>query len=370
MGSLYHRVLRNGERSPIFWCKYYVNGRPVRESTGTDKEKEARDFLKRREGAAADGRPTPVRADRVRYDELAADLRAHYQATGQRNLNEARYRLAHLDHFFRGRRIVDLTKPSFTQYIIRRHGEQASNATINRELAVLRRMLRLGYANEKVHRLPVIERLKEADPRAGFFEDHQYEAVRALLKPDHYLATTIAFTYGWRKNEVLKLERSQLDLKAGTLRLEPGTKNGDGRLVFLTAELKSLLGAHLERIKAVERQTGRIIPYLFPHLRGSRRLGRRRYDFRKAWETACRRAGVPGMLRHDLRRTAVRNLERAGVPRSQAMKITGHRSEGVYRRYAIVSETDIKAAVAKLEARGHISGHIGGGSAKTGSASA
>jgi integrase len=119
-------------------------------------------------------------------------------------------------------------------------------------------------------------------------------------------------------------------------------------VVYLTPELKTLLAAQLDRIRAVERRTGRIIPYLFPYLSGKRRLGVRRRDFRKAWASACKAAGVSGRLRHDLRRTAVRNLERSGVPRSVAMKLTGHKTESVYRRYAIVSDADLREAVQRL----------------------
>ena len=71
---------------------------------------------------------------------------------------------------------------------------------------------------------------------------------------------------------------------------------------------------------------------------------------RRSWKTACEKAGVPGRLLHDLRRSAVRNLERAGVSRSVAMKMTGHKTESVYRRYAIVSESDLRKAAVKLAA--------------------
>ncbi len=73
-------------------------------------------------------------------------------------------------------------------------------------------------------------------------------------------------------------------------------------------------------------------------------------DYSDSWGTACKKAGVPGRLVHDLRRTAVRRLERAGVPRSVAMKLTGHKTENVYRRYAIVSESDLALGVAKVAA--------------------
>lgn len=118
-------------------------------------------------------------------------------------------------------------------------------------------------------------------------------------------------------------------------------------MVYLTPELKLLLTEQVARVKALERSLERIIPALFPHLTG-RFQGKPRRDFRRAWATACRRAGVPGMLRHDLRRTAVLNMEQAAVPRSVAMKLTGHKTENVYRRYAIVSPADLQAAAARL----------------------
>lgn len=120
------------------------------------------------------------------------------------------------------------------------------------------------------------------------------------------------------QSEVLALERRQLDPEPGTIRLEPGmTKNDEGRVVYLMTQLARLLGEQLERIRAVERKTRRIIPYLFPYFSGRRRLGTRRRDFRKVWMKACEKAGCPGTLCHDFRRTAVRNLVNAGVPEPQ-----------------------------------------------------
>ena len=221
---------------------------------------------------------------------------------------------------------------------------------MNRELATLSRMLRVAYENQKLVRLPVIRRLKQAAPREGFFEREQFESVRKLLPVDLQVAVTIAYTFGWRmQSEVLTLERRHVDLDAGTLRLDPGmTKNEDARIVYLTPELKSALGGQLERVKALERRLARVVPYMFPHVGKGKRAGQPRLDFRKRWLTACRKAGVPGRLRHDFRRTAVRNMVNRGVPERVAMAVTGHRTCSVFDRYHIVNPADLQDVARKL----------------------
>ena len=137
-------------RGNVWWCKYYVNGRPVRESTGTEKETEAKRILDARRGRAATGQPMLPRADRVRYDEAAGDLRQHYEASGTRGLEEADYRLARLKAHFAGRRLASIGPADATAYVAKRQVAEASNGTINPELAVLNRMLRLTYEKGKL----------------------------------------------------------------------------------------------------------------------------------------------------------------------------------------------------------------------------
>jgi len=272
-------------------------------------------------GRAAAGQPVLPRADRIRYDEAAGDLRAHYQATGSRDVEEAEFRLAHLDRFFGGWRLVAIDQAAVRRYVLRRQAAGAANGTINRELAVLIRMLRLAYEGGKLLRLPVIRKVKEAPPRQGFFEPAAFEAVRRELRPDLRVAVALAYALGWRtQSEVLPLALRQVDLQSGTLRLDPGqAKNEEGRLVYLPADLKTLVATQVAQVRALERKLGRIIPYLFPHLRGRHR-GERIKDYRRAWQGACRRAGVGPRLRHDFRRTAVRNLVHSGVPERVAWK--------------------------------------------------
>ncbi len=342
MGMLY-------KRGNVFWIKYYSGGRPIRESAGTTKQKEAERFLKDREGRVAVGQAVLPRMDRIRYDELAEDLRRHYEVTGCRNVKEADVRLKALKPFFSGRRASTIGGPDVERYVQARQAAGVTNGAINRELSSLGRMLRLAYEHGKLQRVPVIHRLKEAPPRQGFFEPEQFSAVRKQLPPDLQAAVTIAYTYGWRmQSEVLTLTLSQFDLEAGTLRLEPGTtKNADGRLVYLTPELRTLLSAQVERVKTIARQLNRVTPHLFPHLSG-RHKGDRRRDFRKVWYTALGKVGLVGMLRHDLRRTAVRNMVNLGVPERVAMKITGHQTRAVFDRYHIVSPSDLQNAARAL----------------------
>ncbi len=90
------------------------------------------------------------------------------------------------------------------------------------------------------------------------------------------------------------------------------------------------------------RKPGTICRYVF------HRNGKRIKTFKGAWTKACEAAGYPGRIPHDLRRSAVRNMERAGLSRSVAMQLTGHKTEAVYRRYAITSEADLREGVERL----------------------
>jgi integrase len=126
--------------------------------------------------------------------------------------------------------------------------------------------------------------------------------------------------------------------------LHPGeTKNREGRTLYLTGELRTVLQRQLAAIDALKK-TGTITPHVFHYADGSQIK-----DFRKRWVAACEAAGHPGALLHDFRRSAVCSLERAGVPRSTAMAMIGHKTESIYRRYAIVDETMHKEAAERLD---------------------
>jgi integrase len=154
---------------------------------------------------------------------------------------------------------------------------------------------------------------------------------------------------------VVALTWRQVDFKVEVVRLEPGTtKNGEGRTVFMTAELKGLLEDQWAMTMAIERQAGQIIPEVF------HRNGKPIRSFKVAWQGACKRAGQPGRLFHDFRRTAVRNMVRAGIPERVAMQMSRHKTRSVFDRYHIVSEGDLREAARKLSGTASVMGTISG----------
>ena len=351
MGMIY-------KRGETFWIKYYAGGKPIRESTRTTKPREAERFLKDREGRVALGAPALPRIERIRFSEIADALREHYQVTGSRRLNDVDQKLKPVRAYFDHYRLIGINQASITTYISTRQALGLSNATINRELSLLGKALRLAEERGQLIRVPRIHLLQESAPRSGFFERTDFERVRKHLakRPDLQVAIALAYTFGWRmQSEVLRMELSQVDLAAGTLRLEPGTtKNRDGRTVYLTPELIPLMAEQIERVKLLSRKLGRVITSLFPNPRKGRFQGSRLRDFRKARLTACKKAGLIGMLRHDFRRSAVRNLVRSGVGETVAMKISGHKTRSVFDRYNITSDADLREAARKLH--GHNTG--------------
>ena len=338
MGSMY-------KRGNTWWIQYYRNGKPYRESARSSKEVDAKRLLKKREGEIAEGRLPGICFDRVRFTELAEDFLRDYRLNQRKSLVRAERSVRHLNGYFEGMRVTQITTPRIQAYIERRlYEEGAENGTVNRELAALKRMLNLGAKQTppKVSRAPYIPMLKENNVRKGFFEHGDYLALRDAL-PDYVRGlVTFAYKTGWRVSEIINLTWNQVDLEQGIARLEPGeAKNDEGRTVYLDEELQGVFKRQWEARKKGQR----LIPYVFLNKDGKDRIK----DFRGAWDRACDHAGVGKRLFHDFRRTAVRDMVRAGIPERVAMLISGHKTRSVFDRYNIVSDTDLKLAAQKRE---------------------
>jgi integrase len=358
MGSVYqpqYRDKRTGElrTAATWWISYPNHGRQERENARTTNHAVAMRKLKERTGQVGLNQPVGPQLERTTLDDLLKLVEADYKANSRRSLDRVLHASKHLrEHFGTDRKTRAITTDTLTAYKALRLEQRAKPSTVNYELAILRRGFRLG--RNRVPARPDFELLHVDNARKGFFEREQHEAVLRHL-PDYLVPVArAAYITGWRtKAELLTRQWRHIDLNAGWLRLDPGeTKNGEGREFPLTPELRTVLEAQRARVREIEKNRGVIIPWVFIHPPGTGRskAGSRIKDFRGAWAKACQAAGVPGRIVHDYRRSAVRNLERAGVPRSAAMKLTGHKTEAVYRRYAITDSAMLQEAAVKLAA--------------------
>jgi integrase len=340
-GSIY-------KRGNIWWIKYYQGGDPIRESSESEKESDAWKLLRRRQADITIGRFTGPDADKVTIKELSEDLKNHYTADGNKKSLEALgWRLKHLLPFFGHLKAHGLRAEQVNKYIVMRQEGDAANATIDRELAALKRMYSLGIQTEKIFRKPYIRMLRENNVRKGFYEHGEFIALRRAL-PD-YLRPVVTFAYytGWRREEILSLQWKQVDLANKSVRLDPGTtKNGDGRIIFLEGEpLEALIGQSEKRKHVHLPNEGSpvlLCPYVF------HRNGKPIRDFRDAWAKACEATGLTGRLFHDFRRTAVKNMVDAGVPERVAMAISGHKTRSMFDRYHIVPPADLQTAASRI----------------------
>jgi site-specific recombinase XerD len=354
-----YRDKRTGEKvkCATWTMKLWVGGKALKKSAETTSHSKAIKKLDAWKAQVRGGNYVPG-ADKTTFQDLAALLTDEYRANGRKSVDRVQDAIEHLRAFFTDHiRASAITADRVLAYVRQRQEQGAANATINRESSALKRMFRLSERAGLVARRPHIAMLQESNVRTGFFEPQDFEAVLSHL--DDYLKAPLATAYitGWRlRSEILTRQKCHLDLKAGWLRLEPGeTKNGEGRQFPLTPALRAVLEAQAERTREIEKKTGKVIPWLF------HRKGKPIKSFRRAWLTACLKAGFARLVSekprvietyripHDFRRTAIRNLERAGVPRSAAMTMVGHKTESVYRRYAICDEATLREGAARLQ---------------------
>lgn len=352
------------QRGAIWWIRYYRAGKRYEERSGSAKKQAAIDLLRVREGAVAHGVPVTSAIGRYRFEDAADDLQNEYRTNDRSSLDELERRIRlHLQPFFAGCRMATITTADIHRYVAHRREagivrkgvrvKDVSNAEVNRELAVLKRMFVLAVQGEKLLRRPDIPMLEERGTRVGFFEREQLDAVLCCLPAPLQPVIECAYITGWRiDSEILPLEWRQVDVTAGEIRLDPETtKNRDGRVFPLTDDLRALVDAlymeHRQRAQA-----GQITPHVFVRMvakgRGGTKYPQPIRKFVKAWKAACRAAGCPGRIPHDLRRTAIRNMVRRGVPERVAMQLAGHKTRSVFDRYNIVSSGDLQTARLQL----------------------
>jgi integrase len=343
--------------SRFWYAQYYdAHGKQIRTSTGKDVKQEALSVLRHLLGDNDKGLVPITALRKLSYGELRAGLIANYQEKGNSSLyqtndgEETIGGLKALDSFFGfgtnndGVRFTQITTDAARQFAKQRLKEGFSPATINRSLACLRRMLQIAREDSKIQHVPKIRLLKEPPARKGFLTIEKFDELLNTL-PTH-LRPLVLFLYwcGVRLGEAKQIEWSQVDLGVPCIRLEEDqTKNDEARVVPLPPVLVKILAA-------VESQTGEVFDAT---------------NLRIEWQKACERLGhgkrtkqtsntkntwysYDGLIVHDLRRSAIRNLVNAGVSENVAMKISGHKTRSIFDRYHIVSNEDVLNAMQKV----------------------
>ena len=336
--------LRKLKGCRYFYAQYYdANGKQRRVSTRTDSKMEAQAFLR---NLLTDKSRGIEHQRKILYGELRSALLQNYRERGNKSLfvmsdgDETIWGLKRLDDYFDGWPVAKITTDAARDFTKKLLDEGCANGTVNRSLACLRRMLNIAREDGKLRNVPKIRMLKAGAARKGFLERDKFEALLVNL-PAH-LKPLVTFLYycGVRLGEALQITWEQVDLDTALVRLETDqTKTAEARTIPLPDVLVGMLKLQ-ERGETVFDGT----------------------NLRKAWQRACVAAGLgtltevkdkdpvySGLIVHDLRRSAIRNLIRAGVHERVAMAISGHRTRSVFDRYNIVDTEDVVSAMKQVE---------------------
>ena len=389
MGSIFRKKYKTKKKDgtvevkqgSIVWIKYQHEGIVYRESSKSKKESVAKRLLKFREGQIQSSKFAGLKIEKIRFNELAKDLDDDYVINAKKSLARMRRSVRNLMSFFDSMKVISISTTLINDYIKKRQKQGFANATINRELSALKRMFSLGYqmTPPKVLRKPYIPHLTENNVRTGFFEDEHYQLFRDALTDYFRPVFILGYYFGMRIQEILNLKWTQVNIFEKKITLEAGTtKNNESRIIYLEEEEYDAIRKQL----SIRDKHFPNCPYVFFNSKGEP-IG----DFRPLWDKAifkcgwsikykckdcgehtsiteqkqledltCKNCGCDERKKlrrddkifHDLRRTAVRNMTRSGVPDTVAMAISGHKTRSVFDRYNIVNENDLREAPKKV----------------------
>jgi integrase len=341
------------KKQGVYGIDYYVQGHRKRERIGPDKRL-AEIVLKKRKVEIAEGRfLEKKRPVTTTFDELA-DAYLSYSRKNKRSWDRDVRSVKHLAAVFSRKRVVEISPADVERYkSLRqtetdRHGRYPKPATINRELACLKAMF--NVARKGLLYLPGGLPHENPVSRVRFFDEHNIrdriltaeEFHRMLDASPDYLKPILQCAYytGMRRGEILGLTWDKVDLKAGFIRLkDTDTKTDDARNIPIGRELRDVLGRLPVALDAQERR----LPHVFTH------SGRPVKSIKRVFARARQQTGITNTVFHDYRHTATTNLRRAGVDALTAMRITGHKTMAVFKRYNTIGEQDLKAAQRRMD---------------------
>jgi integrase len=333
--------------SRFWWIQYYRNGQRIRESSKSELKSVAQSLLDKRRKEIQQG-ANPAISKKLTYADLRKGLLDFYANQNRRTLTTAKqdikvgetilvkkgekyiWGLPHLDCFFSGYKVQDITTGVLQTYVDKCKSEGTDGGTIRRRFNLLRAAFNIARKSGLVHYVPHFPMPKENDARQGFIEKPQFDKLLEHLPEHLYPLVHFLYSTGVRLGEARQIVWSQVDLVRGEIRLAAKqAKTGVARVLPLTKELLPMLkkpAIHVENEPVFNAR-----------------------NLRKEWEKAVKAAGMPNLLIHDFRRSAVRNMRKHGVSENVAMKISGHKTAAVFRRYDIVDTSDVHAAMDAVE---------------------
>jgi integrase len=353
--------LRPGSKT--YMASWHEDGVEIRRSTGATNEQDAYRFLRLKIGEREAGKETGVptgEAQVCTFEEMKAMLEADYKRKGNISWGRASRALKHLSEFFGRDRANDITTERVHAYEAARLKAGAARATLNNELAPLRRMFRLAFGYGRVQRVPIIETPDPKDARQGFLSREDVYRVAEKLDDDMRPLWLFLYESGWRPQDLcgrlpdraggLKrgtaLQWSDVDLKAGRVRRQASeTKNGQPKMFPLVpgSDAEAILLAQRERTTARERASGRIIPWVFNRADGSPIIA-----YSAPLRAALDAAGLPDRVPYDVKRTAARRFSAGGLTEQEAMHVMGLRTPSIYRRYNVTVEADAREGLDRM----------------------
>ena len=324
-----------------WYIRFSYSGKRHEEGTQAQSRKEAEAILRNKLDGLDSGRMS-VQAHQTQVRDLWDPLKTNYQIKGQR-VQDLFIRWKHLEPVFANEMVRNVTHTRMEQYVMARFNEGAAPATVQREIACLRRMIRLGAKSGLVSVLPIFPSIYVDNARQIFWEPEEFNNILGEV-PD-YLRPLLVTEYwtGLRANELLKLEWRHVDLESGRIELDRQmTKNKAFKTLYLHKDALRALTDWRKNTEDLMAATHTIVTHVF------HRNGKPIKSYRTAWDNARRRLGLQGKVFHDFRRTLTRHLRDAGVDDVTSMKITGHKTRSVFDRYNIRDERDVKNAAEKL----------------------
>jgi integrase len=310
----------------------------------TVTEEDARRALARRLKELATGTYIGPKNERLTVSQILADYYRHVELKSIKSVSTIKQNGRRISADLGEVRASDVGNATIERWTKQELAARTpyAPATINLSISCLKSALRHAQKNGVLVSVPPLTLLRVRNTRQGFFEAQEFRAVAAKLEEPYADIARFGYVTGARIREALGLRWEHVDRHGGSLTFQD-TKNGESRTIPLEEELAELV----ERRWHARRTGDRLAEHVFHH-RGGLKISYTAFWLR--WRRAAATAGLAGKLFHDLRRTAIRNLVRAGAPETVAMTISGHRSRAVFDRYNISSDTDRRAALKAVSA--------------------